>query len=142
MFLPLKASDLRIVLKMVSWLNYNAFLPDGKNVHGQILIIGALYIVMGSYSSKEVYCRNSSAHFSLHASSSIGTWFYEVTLLTSGVMQIGWATRESKFLSHVRLCNFFLNAAVFEHSFLTAWVPFFFLFISRMDTELGTIRFR
>ncbi|XP_046843453.1 RING finger and SPRY domain-containing protein 1-like [Xenia sp. Carnegie-2017] len=29
-----------------------------------------------------------------------GTWFYEVTLLTSGVMQIGWATKESKFLSH------------------------------------------
>ena len=31
-----------------------------------------------------------------------GTWYYEVTLLTSGVMQIGWATKESKFLSHVR----------------------------------------
>lgn len=29
-----------------------------------------------------------------------GRWFYEVILLTSGVMQIGWATRESKFLSH------------------------------------------
>ncbi|XP_028392377.1 RING finger and SPRY domain-containing protein 1-like [Dendronephthya gigantea] len=31
---------------------------------------------------------------------SSGTWYYEVILLTSGVMQIGWATKESRFLSH------------------------------------------
>lgn len=30
-----------------------------------------------------------------------GVWFYEVTVVTSGVMQIGWATRDSKFLNHV-----------------------------------------
>lgn len=29
-----------------------------------------------------------------------GIWFYEVLLITSGVMQIGWATRESKFMNH------------------------------------------
>ncbi|KAL1131126.1 hypothetical protein AAG570_012363 [Ranatra chinensis] len=27
-------------------------------------------------------------------------WYYEATLLSSGVMQIGWATRHSKFLNH------------------------------------------
>ena len=30
-----------------------------------------------------------------------GVWYYEVTLLTAGVMQIGWATKDSKFLNHV-----------------------------------------
>lgn len=29
-----------------------------------------------------------------------GVWFYEALIVTSGVMQIGWATRESKFLNH------------------------------------------
>ncbi|CAH1389559.1 unnamed protein product [Nezara viridula] len=29
-----------------------------------------------------------------------GVWFYEVLLLTPGVMQIGWALKHSKFLNH------------------------------------------
>lgn len=29
-----------------------------------------------------------------------GCWYYEVTVVTSGVMQIGWATKQSKFLNH------------------------------------------
>ncbi|KTF89891.1 hypothetical protein cypCar_00021128, partial [Cyprinus carpio] len=29
-----------------------------------------------------------------------GVWYYEVTAITSGVMQIGWATKDSKFLNH------------------------------------------
>lgn len=31
---------------------------------------------------------------------SSGVWYYEVTVLTAGVMQIGWATKDSKFLNH------------------------------------------
>ncbi|CAN7992393.1 unnamed protein product [Ixodes hexagonus] len=29
-----------------------------------------------------------------------GIWYYEALIVTSGVMQIGWATKESKFLNH------------------------------------------
>lgn len=29
-----------------------------------------------------------------------GVWYYEVTIISSGVMQIGWATKNSKFLNH------------------------------------------
>lgn len=29
-----------------------------------------------------------------------GVWYYEVTVVTPGVMQIGWATKNSKFLNH------------------------------------------
>ena len=32
-----------------------------------------------------------------------GVWYYEVTIVTDGVMQIGWATKDSKFLNHVSL---------------------------------------
>ncbi|RWS16721.1 RING finger and SPRY domain-containing protein 1-like protein [Dinothrombium tinctorium] len=31
---------------------------------------------------------------------SSGVWFYEATVITSGVMQIGFATKESKFMNH------------------------------------------
>jgi len=30
-----------------------------------------------------------------------GAWYYEVTIITPGVMQIGWATKESKFFNYV-----------------------------------------
>lgn len=36
-----------------------------------------------------------------------GVWYYEVTVITSGVMQIGWATKDSKFLNHVILLSVF-----------------------------------
>ncbi|KOB74976.1 putative F16A11.1 [Operophtera brumata] len=29
-----------------------------------------------------------------------GCWYYEVEILTPGVMQIGWATKETKFSTH------------------------------------------
>ena len=30
----------------------------------------------------------------------VGVWYYEVEVVTAGVMQIGWATKLSKFLNH------------------------------------------
>lgn len=30
-----------------------------------------------------------------------GVWYYEVLIVTPGVMQIGWATKNSKFLNYV-----------------------------------------
>lgn len=30
-----------------------------------------------------------------------GIWYYEVLIVTPGVMQIGWATKDSTFLNHV-----------------------------------------
>jgi len=35
-----------------------------------------------------------------------GAWYYEVLLITPGVMQIGWATKDSTFLNHVRIKNY------------------------------------
>jgi len=33
--------------------------------------------------------------------SGTGCWYYEVLIITSGIMQIGWATKDSKFLNYV-----------------------------------------
>ena len=27
-------------------------------------------------------------------------WYYELEVVTEGIMQVGWATKESKFLNH------------------------------------------
>lgn len=35
------------------------------------------------------------------AQADAGVWYYEVTIVTPGVMQIGWATKDSSFLNHV-----------------------------------------
>lgn len=32
-----------------------------------------------------------------------GVWYYEVLIITPGVMQIGWATKSSNFLNHVSI---------------------------------------
>nr|CAD7402456.1 unnamed protein product [Timema poppensis] len=34
---------------------------------------------------------------------SSGVWYYETLVITPGVMQIGWATKDSTFLNHVSL---------------------------------------
>ena len=33
--------------------------------------------------------------------SGTGCWYYEVQIITAGIMQIGWATKDSKFLNYV-----------------------------------------
>lgn len=43
-----------------------------------------------------------------------GVWYYEVTVITSGVMQIGWATKDSKFLNHVLILPVF-SVSLFPH---------------------------
>jgi hypothetical protein len=32
-----------------------------------------------------------------------GLWFYEVTLITNGIMQIGFANKSATFLNHVKI---------------------------------------
>jgi hypothetical protein len=32
-----------------------------------------------------------------------GVWYYETEIITPGVMQIGWATKDSTFLNHVSI---------------------------------------
>lgn len=38
-----------------------------------------------------------------------GIWFYEALILTPGVMQIGFATKQSRFSNHVRVLHIILK---------------------------------
>lgn len=42
-----------------------------------------------------------------------GVWYYETTILSCGVMQIGWATKNSKFLNHVSTTSCFYPETLF-----------------------------
>lgn len=47
-----------------------------------------------------------------------GVWYYEVTIITPGVMQIGWATKNSNYLNHVSLVleiTAYLPAVIVDH---------------------------
>ena len=46
-----------------------------------------------------------------------GIWYYEVTIVTAGVMQIGWATKDSSFLNHVRIWDFYLSHIIRKLAF-------------------------
>ena len=50
-----------------------------------------------------------------------GCWYYEVQVVTAGIMQIGWATKDSKFLNYVSKCAF-LQSGLFS-SVLTTSKP-------------------
>lgn len=40
-----------------------------------------------------------------------GVWFYEATVITAGVMQIGWATKDSKFMNHVNYRRYWFESS-------------------------------
>ena len=39
-----------------------------------------------------------------------GVWYYEARVITEGLIVIGWATKNAKFLTNVSLCFYNLNA--------------------------------
>lgn len=53
------------------------------------------------------------SHYKIHSKSCFqvtsGCWYYEVLIVTPGVMQIGWATKDSTFLSHVMPVFYVVN---------------------------------
>lgn len=49
-----------------------------------------------------------------------GAWYYEVLIITEGVMQIGWATKASKFLNHVSVAvlDLPINSSLLYHIYV------------------------
>ncbi|XP_050423830.1 RING finger and SPRY domain-containing protein 1-like [Adelges cooleyi] len=93
------------------WLLDNIFIDDQRPLsHSNIAMEGvnavlnqedaSEYIKLGP-SGLEARC-DACSFESVRCTFQIdkGTWYYEVTILTSGVMQIGWSTRNSKFFNH------------------------------------------
>ncbi|CAD6997860.1 unnamed protein product [Ceratitis capitata] len=52
-----------------------------------------------AYTFESVRCTFQNVDRTGTFSDTKGCWYYEVLLITPGVMQIGWATKESSFLS-------------------------------------------
>ena len=52
-----------------------------------------------------------------------GVWYYEVTVVTDGVMQIGWATKDSKFLNHVSCSSLWFVILLFANDILGYTYP-------------------
>lgn len=56
-----------------------------------------------------IYCVSFQARCDAYSFESVrctfqvdsGIWYYETLIITTGVMQIGWATKDSTFLNHV-----------------------------------------
>ena len=67
-----------------------------------VLLLLKYYLILDFYVSVLARC-DAHSFESVRCTFQVksGCWFYEVLIITPGVMQIGWATKDSKFLNHV-----------------------------------------
>lgn len=78
-YLTVDNSHLNAMLNTSDVSEYLKISPDGVEAR------------CDAYSFESVRCT---------AQADSGVWYYEVTIITPGVMQIGWATKDSNFLNH------------------------------------------
>ncbi|KPP75239.1 RING finger and SPRY domain-containing protein 1-like [Scleropages formosus] len=93
------------------WSLDNLFLKEGRQFTYEKVNLGNINAMLNSNdvseylkispSGLEARC-DASSFESVRCTFCVdsGVWYYEVTVITSGVMQIGWATKDSKFLNH------------------------------------------
>lgn len=78
--------------QMVNMDNINAMLNTSDVSEYLKISPDGLEARCDAYSFESVRCT---------AQADSGVWYYEVCIITPGVMQIGWATKNSNFLNHV-----------------------------------------
>ncbi|CAB1313878.1 unnamed protein product [Coregonus sp. 'balchen'] len=80
------------------WSLDNLFLKDGRQFTYEKVNLSNINAMLNSNDAR---C-DASSFESVRCTFCVdsGVWYYEVTVVTSGVMQIGWATKDSKFLNH------------------------------------------
>lgn len=94
-----------------SWCLDNLFIPEGrtftykkvnlKNINAMLNVNDASEYL--KISADGLKARSDASSFeSVRCTFQVdsGVWYYEVYIATAGVMQIGWATRDSSFLNH------------------------------------------
>uniref|UniRef100_A0A146LYJ7 RING finger and SPRY domain-containing protein 1 n=2 Tax=Lygus hesperus TaxID=30085 RepID=A0A146LYJ7_LYGHE len=93
------------------WCLDNLFLIDGRNYSYELVNMEGINAMLNTRDVSE-YLKISpdglEARCDAYTFESVrctfpvveGSWFFEATLLSPGVMQIGWATKHSKFLNH------------------------------------------
>lgn len=93
------------------WCLDNLFVIEGRPFTYEQLDLSGLNVMLNSNDVSE-YLKISADGLQARCDASsfesvrctfqvdAGVWFYEVLIITDGVMQIGWATKDSKFLNH------------------------------------------
>ncbi|XP_025114560.1 RING finger and SPRY domain-containing protein 1-like [Pomacea canaliculata] len=93
------------------WCLDNLFVLEGRQFTYEQLDLSRLNVMLNSNDVSE-YLKISADGLEARCDASsfesvrctfqvdTGVWYYEVLIITDGVMQIGWATKESKFLNH------------------------------------------
>ncbi|KAL5022381.1 hypothetical protein ScPMuIL_001536 [Solemya velum] len=93
------------------WCLDNLFLAEGRTYSYENEDLSAINVMLNSNDVSE-YLKISADGLEARCDASSfesvrctfqvdrGVWYYEVTIITAGVMQIGWATKNSHFLNH------------------------------------------
>ncbi|XP_078607488.1 RING finger and SPRY domain-containing protein 1-like [Branchiostoma floridae x Branchiostoma japonicum] len=93
------------------WCLDNLFLKDGRTLTYESADLKGINVLLNSNDTSEylkisphgLEARSDASSFeSVRCTFCVdaGIWYYEVLVVTAGVMQIGWATKDSKFLNH------------------------------------------
>jgi hypothetical protein len=93
------------------WLLDNVFILDYRRPSYELIDYRYLNVILNDKDVSEylkigpdgLEARSDTVSFesvrcTFHVNS--GVWYYEVLIITDGVMQIGWATKQSKFMNH------------------------------------------
>ncbi|OWF55232.1 RING finger and SPRY domain-containing protein 1-like [Mizuhopecten yessoensis] len=93
------------------WCLDNLFITEGHKFSHEAEDLSAVNVMLNSNDVSEYLkispdgteARSDASSFeSVRCTFQVdsGIWYYEVTIITDGVMQIGWATKDSSFLNH------------------------------------------
>ncbi|XP_048005113.1 RING finger and SPRY domain-containing protein 1 [Leguminivora glycinivorella] len=93
------------------WALDNLFLIEGRKLSYEVVDMSSINVILNSQDVSEylkISCDGLEARCDSYSFESVrctfqvdeGCWYYESVIVTPGVMQIGWATKNSHFLNH------------------------------------------
>ncbi|XP_026760515.1 RING finger and SPRY domain-containing protein 1-like [Galleria mellonella] len=93
------------------WALDNLFIIDDRKLSYELVDMTGINVILNSHDVSEylkISCNGLEARCDSNSFESVrctfqvddGCWYYESVIITPGVMQIGWATKNSHFLNH------------------------------------------
>ncbi|CAK1588254.1 unnamed protein product [Parnassius mnemosyne] len=93
------------------WALDNVFIIEGRKLSYELVDMSGINVILNSQDVSEylkISCNGLEARCDSYSFESVrctfqvdrGCWYYEAIIITPGVMQIGWATKNSHFLNH------------------------------------------
>ncbi|XP_026316220.1 RING finger and SPRY domain-containing protein 1-like [Hyposmocoma kahamanoa] len=94
-----------------NWALDNLFIVEGRKLSYEVVDMSKINVILNSHDVSEylkISCNGLEARCDSYSFESVrctfqvddGCWYYESVIITPGVMQIGWATKNSHFLNH------------------------------------------